>query len=89
MTFQVGQKMCCVDDSLTCLGYKTRLVKGAVYTVQSVNRHTGGVTLVEVPTSILIGHNLFFRRGRFRPVVKTDISIFTKMLTDVKDKVKA
>jgi len=75
MTFHVGQKVVCVDAS----GLKrTSLAKGSVYTVDIV--HARGISVAEIPQPNR-ERGYFFRR--FRPVTerKTDISIFTKMLT--------
>jgi hypothetical protein len=74
MTFRVGQKVVCVNDSCQ---YWTRpwIRKGHVYTVSHFADN--GVHLVESP-----GKPRGFFSWRFRPAVerKTDISIFTKML---------
>lgn len=73
MTFRVGQKVVCVD-AMPCT---TTLVENAIYTVDRI--YPLGIVVVEIPAP---GNNGFFFR-RFRPVVerKTDISIFTEMLT--------
>lgn len=86
MNFRVGQKVVCIDASKSWRGDISDLVKGATYTVREVFMF--GVTLDEVP---LPEDYLWFNGHRFRPVVerKTDISIFTKMLTDTREHVGA
>jgi hypothetical protein len=75
--FRVGQKVVCVDDSGS-----VALKRGDIYVVTSlVSRYclpSIGIDVCEPRT----GSNIWFAR-RFRPIVerKTDISIFTKMLT--------
>ena len=85
MTFRVNQKVVCVDAH----GSFGKLRDGQIYTVSDMGMFIGFylIDLAEVETEV--PHAWFPRR--FRPLVesKTDISIFTKMLTDVKDKVKA
>ena len=84
MTFRVGQKVVCMDATNTNTLGTPELVKGRIYTLASV--YLGLVTLVE-PTLPVMGFQrpayIEFRESRFRPVVerKTDISIFTAMLT--------
>lgn len=89
--FHVGQKVVCVvsdDYGVT--------VEGRVYTVSSLiprgkseadGRMVPGITLHEVAPFFYAG----FDSRRFRPVAerKTDISIFTAMLTGQKAKVDA
>lgn len=81
MTFQVGQKVVCVDDSPGELG-PTSVKRGSIYTVSRVYLDSGqiGICLAEAkPCHALLG----FWARRFRPIVsrKTDISIFKRMLT--------
>ena len=86
MAFRVGQKVVCISED------KTRILKrGRVYTIASVrwisdaeSYNPGlGVTVAETPTREDDEWCAEFRAERFRPIVerKTDISIFTKMLT--------
>jgi hypothetical protein len=94
MTFRVGQKVVCVDASLTLTAMTLRwafrmgwpLVKGEVYTIQrlAVLLNTQAVELVEVKNTKHLER--CFRLDRFRPVVerKTDISVFTEMLKPVR-----
>jgi hypothetical protein len=100
--FRVGQKVVCVDDAFPghelCLA-DTLLRAGYIYTIAAVVAEScvsrpgpyPGIHLVEInrPLSKHDGRVLAYRASRFRPIVerKTDISIFTKMLT--KDTVKA
>lgn len=85
MAFYVGQKVVCVDDSPSKWGDPSLLTKGAIYTIRKVVMEGRGVWLDEVshdrPDNIF-GYEAFWA-WRFRPAVekKTDISIFTKMLT--------
>jgi len=75
------------------------LTKGRVYTVRAVGRDpfwdTPGLWLNEIQRPIEEGYEQFgelsFHQCRFRPIVekKTDISIFTTMLTPKKVKADA
>lgn len=86
MAFRVGQKVVCVDAH--DIEVVTGLVLGATYTVHGIAPTDGygthGIFLCEVlPPEPLSGGLYGFRASRFRPAVerKTDISIFTEMLT--------
>jgi hypothetical protein len=100
-TFQVGQRVVCVDnDWKTPAGFRLLSkpiapVVGRVYAVATVRlgSATGEpcITLKEIPpqtvevmfNGVLHEAELCFHSEYFRPVVerKTDISIFTRMLT--------
>ena len=75
--FRIGQKVVCVDA--TC--FESFIQKDKVYTVHSIACQFGDiwVRLCEVIPDEGGG----FRNRRFRPIVerKTDISIFTEMLS--------
>ncbi len=97
MTFHVGQKVVCVDDEWKDVNWKyipSRPVRGQVYTVRSVHitERTDGpevsMLLNEITNPIVAWPKIGKSEGdfpayRFRPVIerKTDISIFTAMLT--------
>lgn len=81
MMFRVGQKVVCVDgDPLW------GLCTGSIYTIARVGFYRAGqasrlhVDVSEIKNSIPLG----WRATRFRPLSerKTDISIFTKMLSE-------
>lgn len=96
--FRIGQKVVCVDDKLVDLNTIAPwarnpsrltgvLVEGHIYTITGVNveneidlLHRPCVTIAEerIPHAYLA--------TRFRPLVetKTDISVFTEMLTTTK-----
>lgn len=90
MTFRIGQKVVCIVGPA---GWQTidenQPVHGQVYTVRETRLGKAGqyIRLVEIVNSP--GHyaegieECFFWWRGFRPVVtrKTDISIFTKLLT--------
>ena len=89
--FRLGQKVVCVDDSpgpVARMHYQLEL--NAVYTIRGFceNIHGEiGLLLEEVwpdAPPLMSGQERGFRQSRFRPAIerKTDISIFTKMLTD-------
>jgi hypothetical protein len=89
----VGQKVVCVDDSLSELRDVDEILptKGKIYTIRAIVRRSSlGFHLVEItnePYRYRDGFGeLSFKASRFRPVVerKTDISIFTAMLTPAK-----
>lgn len=99
MEFHIWQKVVCIDDtgfdwdeeevSLGCAGPR----RGNVYTVRGFYMPTS-IWLEEIKNPLLdydddgiVGLlELSFRVERFRPLdeKKTDISIFTAMLTDTK-----
>jgi hypothetical protein len=84
--FRVGQKVVCVNDSMSAYGVTSPLKKGSVYTVSDVMFGTSwrgpdtGLILVGVPCVAQFVRG--YSASRFRPVVerKTDISIFKAML---------
>lgn len=99
--FQVGQRVICIDDDFhqrfpEDVG-TIFPVKGQIYTVRSVEltRYGPAITLVEIINVDQLYEDGFgelnFLPRRFRPVVerKTDISIFTRMLTGAKTQVTA
>lgn len=101
MNFHVGQKVVCIDAGQTNrIGFQ-ELEKGRVYTVRWVGvdenmnplRPELNVTLirirlVEVARLSAPDMDVPFSSYRFRPVIerKTDISIFTEMLRDVRSR---
>ncbi len=102
MAFYVGQKVVCVDDEPG--GYPGNapnlagLKSGAIYTVRALREHDHsgnmGLLLCEIIRPILsddCGREQPFYIRRFRPAVerKTDISIFTAMLTPKRQSVDA
>lgn len=83
MTFHVGQRVVCVDDSPSSDGWPSLVKVGAIYTIDEAFEHWSGrpgVTLYEVKPW---PHNSGWHAHRFRPITerKTDISIFQRMLT--------
>jgi hypothetical protein len=90
MTFHVGQKVVCIRSGTPPNGETPPLV-GAVYTVRDIvdRGHKIGIRLVEIknrPRNYgVCGYmECTFSPKCFRPIVsrKTDISIFTEMLTN-------
>jgi hypothetical protein len=92
--WHVGMKVVCVDATPVSPA-SAKLQRNNVYTISAIqaglflDRPDGdtwlegvGIKLVEVPTD----HHQWFHPQRFRPVQerKTDISIFTSMLTKPK-----
>jgi hypothetical protein len=98
MNFRVGQKVVCVDASHApgCSRWgspESVLTAGAVYTVREIGLNARGTAGVRLQERVLRGvyyhtrfEDNFYGAWRFRPAVerKTDISIFTKMLTDTR-----
>lgn len=75
--FRVGQKVVCVDAQPQYSYEPSPLTEGAIYTV-AFSDDIMGVLLAELnPPADYISFNPI----RFRPVVETDISIFTAMLS--------
>jgi hypothetical protein len=100
MAFRAGQKVVCIDESSVRPWPKNSApVKGQVYTVREIGIDVLGgpglrlneLELTSNSKGVYSGapfRDAFYRANRFRPVVerKTNISIFTKMLDDVKQK---
>ena len=91
MTFYVGQKVCCIDNSLTTGIWCGDIPKvGTIYTVRGIEEciftHVGQAGLIL--EEIVNAYNAPYFAERFRPLVEreTDISIFTKMLIPNKQK---
>ena len=86
MAFRIGQKVVCVDNSAD-VGRSwhpgERPIIDEIYTVERIGYSHGLLCaqLAELPRTC--PEHKWFRQTRFRPAVerKTDISIFTKMLT--------
>lgn len=86
MNFHVGQKVVCMDASPFLRPHN--LVAGNIYVIDGFDPETEpGTTGILIagfdhPTG-LDGRLIGFHPRRFRPVIekKTDISIFTRMLT--------
>lgn len=88
--FHVGQQVVCVDDGhwAATNGHNFPIKKGEVVTIsRSYKDGVWFVNLTEHPECDW--HDGQFLAARFRPVRKTDISIFTAMLQPVTDKVSA
>ena len=93
MNFHVGQKVVCVDDTFThtplYIGTQ-RPTAGATYTIRYVGASAqpsrdGVVVLLEEIVNPIrhYGNGPYepgWHRGRFRPLVITNIDVFTKML---------
>ena len=85
MAFKVGQKVVCVDARPRQVS-RTILRHGEIYTIVALPMSPDGLQGVEVAEVKSIAPFGFWA-NRFRPVVerKTDISVFTKMLTPKKE----
>lgn len=84
MTFRVGQKVVCVRALLT-----ENVIKDRIYTISAVNTELGKRFVGLVENKHYSGDPAPWFADRFRPLVerKTDISIFTSMLTPSPEKV--
>lgn len=91
MTFHVGQQVVCVDEKLgAASGILLPVTLRAVYTIRATHTITWlgceyiGLhfdEIVNVPHPSAFGVvEWYYNSIQFRPVVKTDISIFTAML---------
>lgn len=94
--FSIGQQVVCIEDKYWRAHCgETTPVKGRIYTIREIEVHKEGVGLrfeeiVNAPFQYSDGlKECAFWRHAFRPVRKTDISIFTAMLTPVGSKVPA
>jgi hypothetical protein len=89
MTFRVGQKVVCVDDSPPTIGRALLVKKGAIYTVADSFEWLGqeGLLFDEIDPKDGVGWHAW----RFRPVVerKTDISFAHEILNSVNQGVDA
>ncbi len=83
MSFHVGQKVVCVDDSPTPLGWPVPFKLREVVTVAGFTI-TGCVCLSEYPNDVTLG----FFAHRFRPLTDrstdTGMAILRRILTDHK-----
>lgn len=100
MTFRIGQKVVCVDDSggnyspwpISIDSTVDGLTKNRVYHIRRVGKYRGAkvVWLAEINRGRCSNHpragEVGFARERFRPLIerKTDISIFTEILHNTK-----
>ncbi len=77
--FDIGQKVVCVHGSVDF-----NLIEGTIYTISDFGPHTGRILydLAEVKTDVPHA----WLPTRFKPVYKTDISIFQSMLTKLTQK---
>lgn len=87
MTFQVGERIICVDDAPHPgrAWYGPRLQKGAEYTVRDYvpPHYADDGPCIRLNEIIRLCDGIGFRASRFRPLIekKTDISVFTALLT--------
>lgn len=72
MTFEVGQKVKCVDASKTMFGLNAIVTEGTVYTVESVVEDGRGITLREV--SIPYGDKIGWHIERFEAADESSAS---------------
>jgi hypothetical protein len=95
MNFKIGQKVVCVrvGDYLSMnFFHPSPLKKGEVYTISGVGTinegESVGISLEEIVHPN--GEPAWYLTDRFRPVQekKTDISVFQKILNDVKQGMK-
>lgn len=92
MTFHIGQRVICVRAPICELRWPWTAypVEGQVYTIREVM--LSSVLLAEIVSAIgRSGYEGAFDANRFRPIVekKTDISIFTAMLSPKKARERA
>jgi hypothetical protein len=93
MAFRIGQKVVCVDDDWQEAGHEpphpseVDPVLGGIYTIRGIEGHADSLyfvlqEIVNPPRGS--GNETWFEAVAFRPVVelKTDISIFTRMLKE-------
>ena len=77
MAFRVGQEVVCVDDTPNPCFDRCSLKRGQIYTIIFISDDGLGVCVAEAEPH---PDAKDFFASRFRPIVKTDISIFTAML---------
>ena len=97
MSFRVGQKVVCVDDSPPRYNHGPLLLglplkRATIYTVRGFNPG-GYMWLEEVVSGVspYLDYEGGYLVSRFRPLIehKTDISVFTEMLIPKRQKIKA
>ena len=96
MTFRVGQEVVCIHATkwYPRMG-ETNVVKGKKYTIRGFDgvlpEGTNGIVLEEIVNPVLPYNKGLgeagFHPNQFRPVVKTNIEIFTAMLAPSPSKV--
>lgn len=88
MTFHVGQKVVCVEAATGSCECRHEPDKNNICTVANVYMHHMGLVLEleEFPAPKCQHFDPGWLAESFRPIVerKTDISVFTEMLTDTK-----
>lgn len=91
MNFRVGQRVCCIDYDGGANGLPL-IEKGQIHTISEIRTSSlGGGCLMFVgyrPGAIQRSNGIYevyYTPSKYRPLVekKTDISLFTKMLTQV------
>jgi hypothetical protein len=96
MTFQVGQRVVCVDASANPEYGHNGLIEGRIYVVRGIrseipNPPHWGVYIEGIPGHwrLPVGEIPFHPR-RFRPIAerKTDISVFEELLTSTPSELK-
>jgi hypothetical protein len=93
--FQVGDQVVCINGERNSKRKHTETwpVTGRIYTVRELFECSGhiGIRLVEIVNPVYEYTQGVMEMGwqpfRFRPVKKTDISIFTAMLTKIPENV--
>jgi hypothetical protein len=86
MMFRIGQKVVCIDDSIEHDEPGPHTVKGRIYTISSMPLWENEPTLLfeELPPHWDPNWSTGYNPECFRPIVETDISVFTAMLKPVK-----
>ncbi len=84
MAFRVGQEAVCVDDDFKSRGlnYLEFPVKGRVYIIEEIFNEGQSLTLRGMAENKMGGRAGFYCR-RFRPIVKTDISLLEEIARKV------
>ena len=81
MTFHIGQEVVCVDDrGVFNDDYFIAVKRGQIYIVAGFSPDGDGNLIIKGHPYMTWGYDGGWKRGRFRPIVKTDISIFQAML---------
>lgn len=83
--FHVGMQVVCVDARIGRVIPRHDLTKGRIYTIRGIDPDRSGelglyLEEVRLPNYPQSGEEISFAFWRFRPVKRTDISIFQQML---------
>jgi len=87
--FHVGALVVCVDDGPSIGDVPVDLVRGRIYTVAAISKDGLGIDVFEAPAVETELFDRFYWIYRFRPVKKTSIEVFERLLKPTEHEVAA